>query len=259
MGSANPILFGGGPSNQSVYEVVTTARHTPGTRGQLYDGRTFEYVRSDQGTAIGKGKLATYEAMAAASDQVVCQAAVAIGATSVPVTVTLTLTLNELAGGFLSVNDDAGEAELYGILGHAAHSAGTLTLNIDREVVVAMTTNTTSSIVHGSTSVKISAAVTSTADPVEAAAGVPLVEIPIGSTTPQFAWVQKTGMATVLCGAVVGTVGQAVYQGAVAGAFQQATLDIDTTVNIPSLVQLGTAIDLVGISGEYFAVRLSIT
>jgi len=258
MGSANPILFGGGPSNQSVYEVVTTARHLPGTRGQLSDGRSFEYVRSDNATAIGKGKLACYDPIVAAVDKIAIQAAADIGATSVAVTVTLTVTAGELNGSYLSIDDDAGEAELYGIIGHDDHTSGTLTLNIDREVVVAMTTNTTATIVFSANAVKISAAVVAQANPVEVAAGVPLVSIGAGDTTPQFFWVQKKGIANVLFGAVVGAVGRSVYHGETAGSFQSSTMDHADTTDRDEKVSLGTIATLLPVVAEYHPIYLDI-
>ena len=255
MGTTNPALLGGGVvSNQSVYEVVTEARHRPGTQGCLSDGRRFEYVRSDQATAIGKGQLATYEPQAAASDQLAIQAAVAIGATSIPVTVTITLTANELVGGFIAIESTPGEAEMYGITGHAAHGTGTLTLEVERPVVVALTTGSDASLIHGPTSVKLSAAVVANASPVEAAAGVPLVTIPIGSTTPQYAWIQKTGLANVLFGTVVGAVGDAAYHGENVGSFQ-ASVDTSTQIHQPTLAVI---VALLPVDTEYFVVRLGI-
>ena len=259
MSDTNPILIAGGvASNQSVYEAVTTARHLPGTRGRLGDGREFEYVRSDNSTAIGKGKLATYDPVVAAVDKIAVQAATGIGSMTIPVTVTLTVDANELAGAYINIDDDVGEAELYRILGHASHTSGTLTLAIDRGVVVALTTSTTATIVFSANAVKISAAVVARVVPVEVAAGVPLFNVGAGDTTAQFFWVQKTGLASVLFGAAVGAVGQPVYHGEVAGAFQLAELDIVTTVDIANQSVLGTSATLLPVDTEYHPVYLSI-
>jgi len=256
MGSTNPVLIGGGVvSNQSVYEAVTDARHLPGTRGCLDDGRQFEYVRSDHGTAIGKGKLATYDPVVAAVDKVACLAA-AIGATSISVTVDLILSKNELAGGYLSIDDDAGEGELYRIIGHAAYTTGskTHTFTIERPVVVALTTSSTATIVFSANAVKISAAVVAAALPVEVAAGVPLFDVGIGSTTPQYFWVQKTGIANVLFGTAVGAIGGMVYHGENAGSFQ---LSVATTAQ-GQRVSLGTIAALLPVDTEYHPVYLNI-
>ena len=258
MGSFNPVLVGGGPSAQSVYEVKTTPLHLPGTRGQLPDGRTFEYVRSDNSTAIGKGKLATYDPMVAAIDNVAIQANTGIGSMTVPVTVTVTLVANELVGGWIAMVDDAGEAELYGMAGHAAHTSGTLTLYLDRPLTVAVTTATTASLTFGPCAVKISAGVTAQATAVEVAAGVPLVNISAGDTTNQYFWVQKTGHAAVLFGTVVGAVGGGVYQGEDAGSFQAMTMDHADTTDRDEKVCLGTIVSLLPIDTEYHVVNLSI-
>lgn len=259
MSFTNPVLVGSGVvSNHSIYDVHTEARQMPGTRGCLDDGRMFEYVRSDNSTAIGHGKLATYDPVAAAVDKIAVQAAAAAGATSISVTVTVTLTKDELLGGYLSIDDDAGEGHLYRIIGHDAHTSGTLTLAIDRPVVTALTTSTTATILFSACAVKISAAVVAQANPVEVAAGVPLVDIPAGDTTPQYFWVQKTGLASVLFGTAVGAVGQPVHHGEDAGSFQVASLDIVTGSDISAKVLLGTIAALLPVEGEYHPVYLSI-
>lgn len=258
--STNPILIGGVPSAQSVYEYATTPKHLVGTRGRLDDGREFEYVRSKNSTAIGKGKLATYDPVVAAIDNIAVQAAVGVGDTMIPVTVTATLTVNELVGGYFSVEDVAGHPELYRITASigsgtaGAHSSGTLQLYIDRPVVVAMTTSTTGTIIPAGTAVKISAGVTANAEAVEVAAGVPLVNIPASDTTNSYFWVQKTGHATVLFGTVVGAVGGEVYHGEDAGSFQQS---VDTTAQAHQ-VGLGTIVALLPIDTKYAVVNLGI-
>ena len=255
MSRNNPALIAGGAaSNQSVYEAVTTPRHMPGTRGVLGDGRVFEYVRSDNATAIGHGKLACYDPVAAAVDKIAVQAAVAAGATSIPVTVTETLVANELYGGFISIDDDAGEGQMYRILGHAAHSSGTLTLTIERPVVTALTTSTTATLLYSSCAVKISAAVVAAALPVEVAAGVPLFDVGAGDTTPQYFWVQKTGPANVLFGTAVGAVGQTIIHGEDAGSFQVAVATTAQAVR----VSLGTIAALLPVDTEYHPVYLNI-
>ncbi len=255
MSFSNPALLGSGViSNQSVYEVVTTPRHRVGTRAVLDDGREFEYVRMDQSTAIGKGKLATYEPVAAATDKITLTTAAAAGATSIVVPLTLTLVANELAGGFLSIDDDAGEAELYPIAGHAAHTSGDITFLLDRPIAVACTTSTTVSVIYNSCSVKLSAGVVAAAQPVEVAAGVPLVDISAGNTTPNYFWVQKKGLANVLFGTAVGAVGQPVYHGEDVGSFQAS---VQTTAEA-GRVHLGTIAALLPVDGEYHTVRLNI-
>lgn len=252
---STPILVGGGPSNQSVYDVSTTQMHPVGTRGTLPDGREFEYVRSQHATAIGKGKLVTYDPVAAAVDKLAMGAASGIGAMTVSVTVTSTA--NQYAGAWLSIDDDAGEAELYRIVSHQAVSAVTTNETVfylDRPLVVATTTATTCTIVKGSGAVKISAAVVAAAQPVEVAAGVTLVSVGAGDTTNQFFWVQKKGMANVLFGTAVGAVGQPCYHGEDAGSFQAS---VQTTAEA-GRVHLGTIAALLPVDTEYHVVVLNI-
>lgn len=259
MSYTNPVLIGGGPSQQSVYEVATEARHRLGTRGRLPDGREFEYVRSQNSTAIGHGKLATYEPMAAAADQIAPEAA-AVGATSVTLSsVAITFTANELAGGFLNIEDAAGEGELYPIIGNEASTATSdMVVTLGRPIVTALTTSSDVSIVTGPTAVKISAAVTAQATAAEVAAGVPLVDIPAGDTDNQYFWVQKSGLASVLFGTVVGSVGDAVYHGEDAGSFQAMTMDHADTTDRDEKMALGTVFSLLPVDTEYHVVNLQI-
>ncbi len=254
MSTINPVLVAGGvPSAQSVYEVVTEARHRPGTRGVLRDGRLFEYVRSDDSATIPKGNLATYEPMAAASDQLAPTAA-AIGATIIIVSVTLTLTANELNGGFVTIDSTPGQGEMYGIVGHAAHTSGNLTLAIERPIVVALTTSSDLSIVHGPTSVTVSTGVAAEALATEVAAGVPLVLVPAGDTTPQFTWIQKTGFAQVLFGTAVGSVGDVLGFGENTGSFA-VSIEAESVAQIQ---ELGSIVALLPVDTEFAAVRLKI-
>lgn len=257
MSNTNPALLGSGViSNQSIYTVVTSPRHELGARAVLDDGREFEYVRSQHGTAIGKGKLVTYDPIAAAIDKLAVAAAADIGATTVSVTVATTSD-NQYAGSYLSIDDDAGEGELYEIIGHALNGT-TTTFRLDRGLVVALTTSTTVTIVQNANAVKISAGVTAQAQPVEVAAGVTLVDVPAGSTTNQYFWVQKRGLATVLFGTAVGAVGQPCYHGEDAGSFQVVTMDHADTTDRTEIVNLGTIAALLPVDTEYHVVRLLI-
>lgn len=256
MSYTNPILLTGGSSAQSVYSTSTTAKHPVGTRGTLGDGREFEYVRSQHATAIGKGKLVTYDPVAAAVDKLAVAAAAAIGDTSVSVTVASTSD-NQYADAYLSIDDDAGEAELYRIIGHPLHATTTV-FKLDRPLVVALTTNTTVTIVTGAAAVKISAGVTAQAQPVEVAAGVTLVSVGAGDTTNQYFWVQKKGLANVLFGTAVGAVGQPCYHGEDAGSFQVVTMDHADTTDRTEIVNLGTIEALLPVDTEYHVVRLNI-
>ena len=263
MSFTNPVLIGevgtSRESTQSVYDVATTAAHARGTRGMLAGGRTFEYVRSDNSTAIGKGKLACYDPMPNTLDVLSIQAAVSAGATSIPVTVVVSIDANELAGSFIGIESSNGLGESYRILSHDSHTTGTLTLEVDRGVVVALTTNSRAAIYFHANAVKISTSVAALAEPAEVAAGVPLVEIPDGSSTAQFAWVQKTGFAIVLFGSAVGSVGDSAYQGEDAGSFQLSTIEIDgNDQDRHNRVSLGTIVSFLPVNAGYHGVMLSI-
>ncbi len=241
-----------------MYAIATAAAHPRGTRGTLPGGREFEYVRHDLATPIGKCKLACYDPVVAAVDKIAVQATAAVGVTAIPVTVTITIDANELVGSYLGIEKANGLGEMYRIIAHDAHTSGTLTLEVDRGVVVELTTSSRATIYFNANAVKISAGVTLQLTPVEVAAGVPLVTIPDGSSTPQFAWVQKTGFAIVLFSAVVGAVGQVVYHGADAGSLQGLSMDHADTTDQLERVNLGIIASLLPITAEYHGVMLTI-
>lgn len=253
-----PVLFGGGPALQSIYDVSTTALHTPGARAFMFDGRQFEYVRSDNSTAIGRNKLATYDPVVAAWDKITLTTAQAVGSTQIIVPLgATTLVANELVGGWISI--DNGTGEMYRIVGHAASSGSAdCTFVIDRPIVTALTTSSVVTFNFGPCAVKISAAVTYQATPVEVAAGVPLVDVPAGNTTAQYFWVQKTGRAAVLFGTQVGAVGKTIYHGEDAGSFQVRDIDEADTTDSDEKPCLGTILALLPIDTEYHQVMLDI-
>ncbi len=258
MSFTNPVLVGEVGSSrvspQSVYAVATTAAHARGTRGMLSGGRWFEYVRHDLATAIPKGNLACYDPVVAAVDKIAIQATAAVGTTSIPVTVTITIDANELAGSYIGIEKANGLGETYRIISHASHTSGTLTLEVNRGVVVELTTSSRATIYFMANAVKKSAAVAAEAVAIEVAAGVPLVTIPDGSSTVQYSWVQKTGFAIVLfCGAV-GAVGQVIGYGDDVGSFGVSV----ENESIAQLPQLGVICSLLPIDVEYHGVMLSI-
>ena len=103
----NPIITGGGPSQQSIYESTTSQRHPLGTRGQLPDGRSFYYT-ANRGAAIDCGTLVQGNQVSVDFDDLAINTA-ALGDTVINVTPvgTKTYAENELQGGYLSINTPA--------------------------------------------------------------------------------------------------------------------------------------------------------
>jgi len=260
MANVKPFLVGEGvASNQSIYETTDTARHTPGTIAALGDGRTFEYVRYQTAESVTVGDLLVYTPHPATLEDLAAPTSHGVGETSIDVTVTATLVANELGGGVLNVENNDGEGQLYGIVGHAAHTSGTLSLQVDRPVATAITAaSTTFSIQRGPTSVELAAAVAVSGDPVEVAAGVSLVALSSASAaSPVYLWIQKTGLCSVTIAAGVPSIGEPITAGTPAGTFQLAFLDADAA-DTNALPILGYCMENSPNAADHSTVRLCI-
>lgn len=156
------------------------------------DGRKFRFVSSK--TALTASEPAS---IATASDsELAVTTAVTAGETAVTLTSTATsffsgsagvVAANRLAGGYLSINDDAGEGYLYRI---KSHNAGTAAINMTFQlydaVKVALDTTTTDVMVIGPKYREV----------VAGSAALPPVGccvVPCTGTSEYFFWVQTKG------------------------------------------------------------------
>ena len=241
--SLNPILTGGGASNQSIYEEVTTARHPIGTRAQTPDGRVFRYA-SNRGTALAAGVVLKAAEISAHMDDIDTNTAV-VGDTKVNVTPASAVTFakDELAGGFLSINSGTtGAGMQYRITGNPARAAtaDAFDVDIDGEIKVAFNADTTATVVPN----LWSEAVIADADETHFASGVTPIAVTAGSdSAPYYFWCQTWGVATVLADAASIAIGQSVQTGAgTAGAFEAAA-ESSGTLNQIIGVNLFTTVD----------------
>lgn len=243
---SNPILTGGGPANQSIYEVTTEPRHAIGTRGVLPDGRVFRYASSKDAAAIPKGQLAMAEVIPAAQANDNPSAAAALGALEVSITLSASQThaKDDFANGYLIVNDAAGEGETYAIKGSTAVAAGTaITVTLFDEIREALTTSSEVTLMKNPWQhVDLAAA-----GHVHMAVGVPQVTIPIGSTDTQYAWVQTWGVCAGWDDAAT-AIGAVLQSGTTAGQFE-----VGDGAAQPVGVQLYT-----GVATEYYPKFLTI-
>lgn len=114
---------GGGGNNlggsvvpaQGIYEESSTAKHPLGSRLQI-GGRVFYYSQASE--ALSAGKLNTYFPTVITEDTVTV--AHAIGTRKVSVTASATVVANELAEGYLIVDEGTGAGEMYKIKSHPA-------------------------------------------------------------------------------------------------------------------------------------------
>ena len=224
----------------------TTPTHNLGEFVNMADGRRFRYGKVGA-VAVTKGKLQTAPAAKANHHNLVVLTAAATGSLIVTVTLGATAAVaNEYAEGYLVINDNAGEGQVYQISSHpAAASSATLALTLFDPIQVALTGTSDGTLVPNNYSGFIEGT-SATIKP----AGVPLLDLGIGN----FGWVQTGGIAGVLAGGTIGVGGWCVADGSVAGAVALASATIATTV-----VQnrVGYAV-VAGVSTEYRPVFLTI-
>ena len=179
---------------QGIYEQSATAKMPLGTKWTLADGREFVYAKqASSGGVTGPGYIAQCAAVDAQQSTCTVQAAAAIADTTIYVTNGAdTHDADTYAEGYVIVEDDAGEGQCLKIRSHnAMTSAGTVTIVLFDALRVAITTDTTVTIMkHPLDSVIVCPTNTPTA-PV---AGVS----PITPTASYFFWLQVRGMAAVL-------------------------------------------------------------
>jgi len=252
MSYQNPILTGGGPSIQSIYETSTTPKHEVGTRGQLRDGRVFYYSVNRTNAILAAGKLTKANEVSVDFDDLATNTA-AVGDMSVLVTPvgTNTYAANELAGGYLSINSGTtGQGTQYRISHHAATTAATeFTLYLSEPIRVAFNADTTATVVPN----PWSDCVITDADETQFVNGCAPVAVPVGSdTAPIYFWNQTWGTATVL-GNGTPAIGQAVQVSATTGGAFDAAAEGAGTINQP----IGTIL-YTSVSADYTPVFLTI-
>ena len=251
MSYLNPILTGGTASNQSIYETVTSARHAPGTRAQLEDGRVFYYAEN-RSTAIGTGLLVAAAPISVDYDDLATNTA-AVGDTSVTVTPvgSATYAANELVGGFLSINSGTtGAGMQYRIKSHAAIAAATATaIEIDGGVQVAFNADTTATVVpnkFGGVIVAPTGAAT--------VVGATQVAIPVGTdAAPVYSWVQTWGDATILAGAANDIVGHSLVKGT--GGAGETLGFVDAAADVAQIIGVNR---FTSVDADYMQVFLQI-
>jgi len=106
---------------QGLFEQSLVAKQRIGTIRELEDGRKYAYARASAAADLAAGKLVQSIAVDTACQDITCPVT-AIGARTINLTMTATVgyAANDLAGGFLHVNDVTGEGHSYKIRGNDA-------------------------------------------------------------------------------------------------------------------------------------------
>ena len=213
-----------------------------GTRGVLPDGRVFYYAKNSSTAITPAGKICDGIAAVAAHDMDLAAAAASAGATSFTSGTSLTVTKDQYADGYVLFNDGPAQGEVYRVKSNTAVSSATgLSITIDEPdgLRTALTTSSLFGLAYSPyKDVKI-------IDGDGTATTGPLGVNPIPVTASYYFWLQTSGIASVLSGAAVAVVGDAIgfsQASAESGAFdlwdassEEDTAPIGTAMGIPSV------------------------
>ena len=217
-----------------------------GTKAVLPDGRTFYYAKNSSAAITTAGQIVDGIAAVAAHDMdVAATEAHSVGDTTISLEVPTTdLTKNQYADGYLLINDGPGQGEVYRIKSHPKHDASednTVIFTIDEPdgIRTALTTSSLFGISYNPyKDVKI-------IDGDGTMTTGPLGVNPIPVTASYYFWLQTAGIASVLSGAAVAVVGDAIgvsQASGESGAFdlwdassEEDTRPIGHAMNIPSV------------------------
>ena len=185
-------------------------RQKLGTRAVLPDGRAFHYAKNTSAAISSAGQLVDGIALVGDHDMdLTATAAQAVGTDAVSIEVPTTdLTANQYKDGYLVFNAEAGAGEVYRIKSHPAHDASadnTVLITVDEGAGIrtALTTSTEAQLVYNPyTGVKII-----DGDGTMTTGVIGVTTIPV--TASYYCWVQTAGIASVLMGAQVAIVGDA--------------------------------------------------
>ena len=213
----------GGDGGQSIYEESSTPKHRVGEKLELSDGRVFRYASF--AAATGAGLLVSQDISETAivpTDGKLTAASA--GATEVTYTDSGTVgsaTLNQYAGGYLHITDDAGEGYQYRIKSNTAASSNAITFTLYDGLEVAVTTDTDVAVTGSLWNNLIGASATD-----YVVCGV----TPISFTVNYYGWVQTRGIATVLADGTITAGGNLTLSDGVTGAIQAKDAETEPLV-----------------------------
>ena len=178
-----------------------------GTRAVTPDGRVFYYAKSSSTAITPAGKIVDGIAAVAAHDMDVAAAATAAGKVTFTSGTSLTTTKNQYADGYVLFNDGPAQGEVYRIKSNTAVTSATgLSITIDEPdgLRTALTTSSLFGLAYNPyTDVKII-----DGDGTQTTGPLGVTVIPV--TASYYCWIQTAGIASVLSGAAVAVVGDAV-------------------------------------------------
>ena len=223
-----------------------------GTRAVTPDGRVFYYAENSGSAIATAGQIVDGIAAVGADDGDLATAALAAGSLTVTTTTSLTVTKNQYKDGYLFVNDNAAQGEVYRIKSNTAvSSAAGLEIRLDEPdgIRTAFTTGTQFGLMYSPyKDVKIiDGNGTMTTGPL----GVTTIPV----TADYFCWIQTAGPAAVLSGAATLVVGDAV---GISKADEDGTADLWDASTEEDSRPIGTSMGVVSVDTEYGWVMLAI-
>ena len=224
-----------------------------GTRAVTPDGRVFYYAKNSSAAITPAGKICDGIAAVAAHDMDLAAAAAAAGATTFTSGTSLTVTKDQYADGYVVFNDGPAQGEVYRIKSNTAVSSATgLEITIDEPdgLRTALTTSSLFGLVYPPyKDVKI-------IDGDGTMTTGPLGVNPIPVTASYYFWLQTAGVSSVLSGAAVAVVGDAVGVSQASG--ESGAFDLwDVSAN-EDTAPIGTAMGIPSVDTDNQIVMLSI-
>ena len=243
-GPADIIIGKGGSQYGTVdpYAESSTQLFPLGSR-LFYGNTVYRYGKMGSG-AVTAGKCVTHAASIAHHFDLTPTAGVAAGETAISVeTAGTDITLNQYAGGYLYINDAAGEGQMLRIESNPAHDHSadpSIIITCYDDLATAITTSSRVTLIADPSSALIGQAATTTG----ATMGVTVVDI----AATHYGWFAVSGPATVLTSGTLVVGNHAVPLGAV-GAVGPAAGDVIQVIGVVMIVNVTTDYSLINLTG----------
>ena len=243
--AATDFMVGKGGSSEATADPFTSSATQLFPLGSklLYGNTTYRYGKMGSG-AVTAGKCITHAASIADHFDLTPTAGVAAGETAISVeTAGTDITLNQYAGGYLYVNDAAGEGQMLRIRSNPAHDHSadpSIVITTYDDLATAITTSSRITLIADPLSALIGQAATTTG----ATMGVTVVDM----AASHFGWMAVSGPATVLTSGTLVVGNHAVPLGAV-GAVGPAAGDVIQVIGTVMIVNVTTDYSLINLYG----------
>ena len=209
----------------------------------LYGNTVYRYGKMGSG-ALTAGKCVTHAASIAHHFDLAPTAGVAAGETAISVeTAGTDITLNQYAGGYMYINDGAGEGQALRIRSNPAHDHSadpSIIITTYDDLATAITTSSKATLIADPLSALIGQAATTTG----ATMGVTVVDM----AASHFGWFAVSGPATVLTSGTLVVGNHAVPLGAI-GAVGPAAGDVIQVIGTVMIVNVTTDYSLINLYG----------